>query len=279
MRLHRADRHRVRARSPAPRRSTSTRSPPAGLFLLHRADRRRQDQRPRRRLLRALRPGARCPRRAGRAPAQRPRRRGRRPEVVLEVTLRGRRLRVTRSARLGAAQAPRHRHDHGAGQGPGRGAGRPSGWVTLATRLDEAGHLLGGLLGLTPGQFCQVVLLPQGQFAEFLRADADRRRALLESLFDTARFAAVEGWLVDRRQRPRRELAVLDDAAVSCSRGWPRRVARSAPDGLVDALRRRRRATGSTPSSTRSRRRGGGRRRSRGSRSGSGRHRRGGDRR
>ncbi len=60
-------------------------------------------------------------------------------------------------------------------------------------------------------QFCQVVLLPQGQFAEFLRADADRRRALLETLFDTRRFADVESWLVTRRQVTARDLGELDD--------------------------------------------------------------------
>ena len=59
-------------------------------------------------------------------------------------------------------------------------------------------------------QFCQVVLLPQGQFAEFLRADADRRRALLESLFDTERFAAVERWLVERRKESFRALEQID---------------------------------------------------------------------
>ena len=131
------------------------------------------------------------------------------PEVVLEVTLRGRRLRVTRSP---AWDRPKRR---GSGSTPEQarvlvqercGAD----WVTRSTRLDEAGQLLGGLLGLSMAQFCQVVLLPQGQFADFLRADADRRRALLETLFDTKRFADVEGWLVARRQDGARDLAVVD---------------------------------------------------------------------
>jgi len=107
---------------------------------------------------------------------------GVRSEVILELTLRGRRLRITRSP---AWDRPKL-----------RGSGRTTeqarvlveeagtdGWRTLSTRLDEAGQLLGALLGLSLTQFCQVVLLPQGQFAEFLRADADKRRALLESLF------------------------------------------------------------------------------------------------
>jgi exonuclease SbcC len=131
------------------------------------------------------------------------------PEVVLEATLRGRRMRLTRKA---AWERPKL-----------RGSGtvleqshvlleerHGDGWTVSSTRLDEAGHLVGRLLGLTMTQFCQVVLLPQGQFAEFLRADADRRRALLESLFDTQRFSEVERWLVERRKESSRALEQVD---------------------------------------------------------------------
>jgi exonuclease SbcC len=131
------------------------------------------------------------------------------PQVVLDLTLRGRRLRVTRSPAWERAKR--------------RGTGttteqsrvlveerRSDEWAPLSTRLDEAGELLRELTGLTPSQFCQVVLLPQGQFAEFLRADADTRRKLLESLFDTGRFAAVESWLVGQRQAAHRELEDAD---------------------------------------------------------------------
>src|SRR5204863_411339 len=76
--------------------------------------------------------------------------------------------------------------------------------------LAEAGHGIDALLGLSLAQFCQVVLLPQGQFADFLRADAERRRTLLESLFDTGRFTTVERWLVARRQETSRSLDEVD---------------------------------------------------------------------
>ena len=59
-------------------------------------------------------------------------------------------------------------------------------------------------------QFCQVVLLPQGDFAQFLRADAETRKRLLERLFGTERFSAVEGWLVDRRRERGQELGSVD---------------------------------------------------------------------
>jgi exonuclease SbcC len=134
---------------------------------------------------------------------------GVRPAVVLEVSLRGRRLRLTRSP---AWERPKRR-----GTGTTTEQARVhleertgAGWQTLSTRLDEAGHLVDGLLGLSLAQFCQVVLLPQGQFADFLRADAERRRMLLESLFDTGRFTTVERWLVARRQETSRALDEVD---------------------------------------------------------------------
>lgn len=131
------------------------------------------------------------------------------PEVVLELTIRGRRLRITRSP---AWERPKRR-----GDGTTTEQARvlvqewcDGEWLARAPRLDEAGQLIGDLLGLSMAQFCQVVLLPQGQFAEFLRSDPDKRRALLETLFDTRRFAQVEAWLVARRQETSRALAEAD---------------------------------------------------------------------
>ncbi len=132
-----------------------------------------------------------------------------RAQVVLEVTLRGRRLRITRSPQWdrpklrgsGVTTEPAKVHLE---------ERAPHAWTTLSTRLDETGQLVGDLLGLSLAQFCQVVLLPQGQFAEFLRADAEKRRELLESLFDTRRFADVERWLVARRQESARALDDVD---------------------------------------------------------------------
>ncbi len=79
-------------------------------------------------------------------------------------------------------------------------------WIPLATRLDEAGLLLCSLLGMDREQFTQVILLPQGDFAAFLRSGADDRQKLLEKLFGTQRFTAVEGWLAERRTSTQRAL-------------------------------------------------------------------------
>lgn len=122
-----------------------------------------------------------------------------RTEVQLEVTLAGRRFEITRSP---DQERPKRR---GAGSTTEKGrllvrelvAGC---WQARSTRVDEGGQLLRGLLGMDPEQFFQVVMLPQGGFAEFLHAPADKRRELLQSLFQTERFAVVEQWLAERRR-------------------------------------------------------------------------------
>lgn len=73
-------------------------------------------------------------------------------------------------------------------------------WVVRSTRADEVGEVVTDLLGMGLEQFSKVVLLPQGEFAAFLRATADERRALLERLFDISTYTGVEGWLVEQRR-------------------------------------------------------------------------------
>ena len=61
-------------------------------------------------------------------------------------------------------------------------------------------------------QFYQVVLLPQGEFAQFLHAPADKRAELLEKLFGTDRFGKVENWLAERRRSTARVVAEAEVA-------------------------------------------------------------------
>ncbi len=68
------------------------------------------------------------------------------------------------------------------------------------TRADEVGLAVTDLLGMSADQFFQVVLLPQGDFARFLRSDTADREVLLERLFDTGRFGTVEEWFAGARR-------------------------------------------------------------------------------
>ncbi|MGW3286665.1 AAA family ATPase [Streptomyces sp. NPDC001002] len=124
---------------------------------------------------------------------------GARTEVTLELTVAGRRLEVTRQppwerpkkrgsgTTLEKAQSWLREYDATAGAPKDPGA-----WKDLSRSHQEIGEEITQLLGMSREQFCQVVLLPQGDFARFLRADAEARGKLLGRLFDTHRFAEVE---------------------------------------------------------------------------------------
>ncbi len=60
-------------------------------------------------------------------------------------------------------------------------------------------------------QFTRVVMLPQGDFAAFLRSKAADRLELLQSLFGTQRFEAVEQELARRAADSRAEVASLNN--------------------------------------------------------------------
>ena len=118
------------------------------------------------------------------------------PQVLLEVTLSGRRFRIrrspsfTRPGRKTAVQASVTLDELVDGS-----------WAHLTARLDEAGRILEDVLGMTAAQFHRVVVLPQGDFAAFLHASNDDRGELLRKLFDVDTFADVEAWLVEERKR------------------------------------------------------------------------------
>ncbi|MEE4543853.1 SMC family ATPase [Streptomyces sp. V4-01] len=131
-------------------------------------------------------------------------------EVVLELTVGERRLEITRRP-----EQPRAKK---------RGTGttldkavtllreRVDGeWRGLSRSHQEIGEEIKQLVGMSCEQFCQVVLLPQGEFATFLRASAIERATLLGRLFDTRRFQGVEHWLRDRKADVAQQLALGDE--------------------------------------------------------------------
>ena len=151
------------------------------------------------------------------------------PRVVLRLSIGARTFRFTRSPAwdrpkrrgtgLVRVQAhvvvEEHRHDE---------------WVALTNRLDEAGHLVTGLLGMTCSQFTQVAMLPQGRFQAFLRATSSERHAVLQRLFRTRRFEEVERWLVDRRVHLGRQSRTFHDRCA----GVVNRLQEAAGSGVPD---------------------------------------------
>jgi DNA repair protein SbcC/Rad50 len=144
-------------------------------------------------------------------------------EVQLEATLGGRRMRITRKPEQERAKL--------------RGAGTTTeqakilleelgggSWRAVSTRMGEADAEIADLMGMSADQFFQVVLLPQGEFARFLHADAGDRAKLLQRLFGTDRFRQVEDWLAERRRITARAV----EAAEGDVRALAARVAQAA---------------------------------------------------
>ncbi|MFD4137400.1 AAA family ATPase [Streptomyces sp. NPDC058572] len=137
-------------------------------------------------------------------------------EVCLELTVGGRRLELTRrpaqprpKARgtgfvTERAQSLLREYDATSGE-----------WQALSKSHQEIGEEITQLVGMSREQFCQVVLLPQGDFARFLRADAEARGRLLGRLFDTRRFAAVEERLAERRRAAEHQVKAGDERLLA----------------------------------------------------------------
>ncbi|MBD0843672.1 AAA family ATPase [Streptomyces sp. TRM68416] len=139
-----------------------------------------------------------------------------RTSVTLELTVAGRRLEITRQppwerpkkrgsgTTVDKAQSWLREHDAVTGV-----------WKDLSRSHQEIGEEITQLLGMSREQFCQVVLLPQGDFARFLRADAEARGRLLGRLFDTHRFAEVEKRLAERRRAAEAQVREGDAALLA----------------------------------------------------------------
>ncbi|MBF4993534.1 SMC family ATPase [Arthrobacter gandavensis] len=81
-------------------------------------------------------------------------------------------------------------------------------WVQKTARNDEAATEIQDLLGMSREQFTRVVMLPQGDFAAFLRADATSRAELLQRLFGTWRYEEIEQQLKSEAEAARTELSL-----------------------------------------------------------------------
>jgi len=119
----------------------------------------------------------------------------------------------------------------------------------LSTSIGDCDDEITRAVGLTRDQFVQTVILPQGEFATFLRARSEDKGKLLEKVFGTAFFRRVQDGIVEagRAAQARRQSAVdeirmaVQAFAVSAGLETDRRdalveVSRSAPETLAAEL-------------------------------------------
>ena len=141
------------------------------------------------------------------------------PSVTVEFSLGGIRYRICR--------VPEHQRLKKRGQGytaqpmrvhlQRRDGGN---WASLSANKAEVGDLITEKVGLNREQFTQVMLLPQGEFAKFLRCDDDDRRTVLTRLFGTQLYDRITAELDRRRAeavRARQEADAAIQNAVSAA--------------------------------------------------------------
>ena len=130
--------------------------------------------------------------------------------VEVEFTAQARRWRVRRSPRY---MRPKKR---GTGMTEAKATAELSvfnpesgHWDGIGRTVSEVQAEINRVLGLNAAQFMQIVLLPQGEFARFLRADPIEREPILRRLFNTEHFTELETILEVRARQARAALEAL----------------------------------------------------------------------
>ena len=87
--------------------------------------------------------------------------------------------------------------------------------VTQLTKTNQVRDYLQELLQMDGKQFSQIVLLPQGQFRQFLIAPSEEKAAVLEQLFNTEIFAR---WTEQLKQQLKKDQATSQTTAAEVTR-------------------------------------------------------------
>ena len=107
--------------------------------------------------------------------------------------------------------------------------------LTVASRTTDVTREVESLVGLSATQFRQVILLPQGRFAEVLRARAEERELLLKTLFDTVLYERAGSWLEEQAKAARIALSEQtcnqEQLMLLALRAWRPHAQEPAADG------------------------------------------------
>ena len=75
----------------------------------------------------------------------------------------------------------------------------------ITSGINDVTKQVEAILGFKAEQFCQIVLLPQGEFRRFLIAESKDRKSILETLFKTGIYRQIEQLLSDKSKQIERE--------------------------------------------------------------------------
>jgi exonuclease SbcC len=120
--------------------------------------------------------------------------------VILDASVGQRRLRIHRS--------PKYIRPKRVGEGTTEEKAKVtveewngSDWDALVTSVSGADHEINNWIQLSAEQFFKLVLLPQGEFAEFLKDSGKDRDKILRKLFDVDAYVGIERWFSDEEDR------------------------------------------------------------------------------
>ncbi|MPV38742.1 AAA family ATPase [Georgenia subflava] len=104
----------------------------------------------------------------------------------------------------------------------------------VSAQVQEVGGELGRIVVLDRAQFTQTVVLPQGQFASFLRARPEDRRAVLQDVFGTEVYEKLQKQLAEMARTTRTELDRATDDIGAAARAFASAAALEEGPALED---------------------------------------------
>ncbi|WP_314843041.1 SMC family ATPase [Rothia mucilaginosa] len=141
---------------------------------------------------------------------------GTKPSVLLDVTLHGKRLRIdrtpaynkpiTRGARKGQMREESAKATL-AELAPGADPSDEKAWTPISSSVAEVNRTIAERTHLTKEQFLKVVLLPQGQFAQFLKSKPKERKELLKKMFPVEHYEQLFAALTEEAKTAQQEVA------------------------------------------------------------------------
>ena len=146
---------------------------------------------------------------------------GAKPRVLLDVTLHGKRLRIdrtpaynkpiTRGARKGQMREESAKATL-AELAPGADPADEKAWTPISSSVAEVNRTIAERTHLTKEQFLKVVLLPQGQFAQFLKSKPKERKELLKKMFPVEHYEQLFDALLEESKKAQQDVAQDENA-------------------------------------------------------------------
>lgn len=104
------------------------------------------------------------------------------------------------------------------------------------TKITDIRQKLFDVLGLTADQFCKIVMLPQGEFRNFLAASSKDKSDILRKLFDTDHYALIREKIRQKLAAIRREVDRAHHLIETEKRISPRASQAADPDEIRQIL-------------------------------------------